>query len=271
MSSNAKEADKKAKIRKILLIAGFAVTGIQLIASIVLMVIMGAVKIIPKDYVVLLDILLVLIVLVFLIAQRWMVSGIITKVISLVMTIVIIALSVYLNITHGAFKKMTDVTYKTTKVNIYVLNESSAEDISDVRAGTFGIVGGVVDRQNTDEAIADIESQLGSSIATKEYEDVFALVNALYIREVPVIILNESYVGMIEAEKEFEDFSERVKSISTFVKNEEIDTDNEADNDYLKSEDVITLYISGVDVNGAPTENRNSDVNIICVMNQDVM
>lgn len=269
MSTNAKGADDKKKLRKILLITGFAITGLQLIASIVLMVIMGAIKIIPKDYMILLDVLLVLFFCIFLIAQRWMVSGIITKVISLLMTIVIIAASVYLNITHGAFKKMTNVTYKTTKVNMYVLKESSAEDISDVKEGTFGIVGSEADRKNTEEAIADIESRLDKKIATKEYEDALALVKALYIREVPVIILNESYVGMVEAEKEFQDFSERVKTITSFVKNEEIvdNDDKEEEDGYLKSDDVLTLYISGVDVNGAPTENRNSDVNIICVMN----
>ena len=68
MSTKAKDSDNKNKMRKILLITGFAITGLQLIASIVLMVIMGAVKIIPKDYVVLLDILLVLFFLIFLIA-----------------------------------------------------------------------------------------------------------------------------------------------------------------------------------------------------------
>jgi LCP family protein required for cell wall assembly len=267
MSTKAKDSDNKNKMRKILLITGFAITGLQLIASIVLMVIMGAVKIIPKDYVVLLDILLVLFFLIFLIAQRWTVSGIITKVISLIMTIVIIAASVYLNITHGAFKKMTDVTYKTTKVNIYVLKENSVDSVTALQDGTFGIVGGAADRQNTEEAIADIEKNLGKEIKTKEYEDAIALVKALYIREVPAIILNESYVGVVEAEKEYQDFSEKVKTVSSFVKKEEIVTDDKEDNDYFKSDDVLTLYISGVDVNGAPTENRNSDVNIMCVMN----
>ncbi len=267
MSTNAKDSDNKNKMRKILLITGFAITGLQLIASIVLMVIMGAVKIIPKDYVVLLDILLVLFFLIFLIAQRWTVSGIITKVVSLIMTIVIIAASVYLNITHGAFKKMTDVTYKTTKVNIYVLKENTVDSVTALQDATFGIVGGEADRQNTEEAIDDIEKNLGKKIKTKEYEDAIALVKALYIREVPAIILNESYVGMVEAEKEFEDFSDKVKTVSSFVKKEEIVTDDKDDNDYLKSDDILTLYISGVDVNGAPTENRNSDVNIMCVMN----
>ena len=267
MSTNAKESDNNNKMRKILLIAGFAVTGLQLIASIVLMVIMGAVKIIPKDYMILLDVLLVLFFCIFLIAQRWMISGIITKVISLLMTIVIIAASVYLNITHGAFKKMTDVTYKTTKVNIYVLKDSKIENLSDVKDEIFGIVGNEVDRKNTEEAIADLEKNLENKITTKEYEDAIALAQALYSKEVPVIILNESYVGVVEAEKEFTDFSEKVKSISTYVKKEEIIIDDEKEEDYLKSDDVLTLYISGVDVNGAPTENRNSDVNIICVMN----
>lgn len=265
MSTNTKESADKAKIRRILLISGFVTAGIQLVASVFLMYILSAVKIVPKDYVVLVDILLVLIFFVILIAQRWNIPGIAAKVISVLLTVVIIAGGVYLNITHGAFKKITDVTYKTIKVNIYVLKDNPAEQITDVKNETFGIIGGGADK-DADTALAEIEDKLQNKLQVKEYDDAILLADALISGEVPVIILNESYVGMIEAEEKFSDFSEHVRSLSTYTRNEEIDISG-GDDGYLSSDDVITIYISGVDVDGAPTENRNSDVNIICAVN----
>lgn len=262
MSTNA---EHKLKVRKILLISGFALVALQLIASIFFMVMLSKVKVVPKDFVVMIDILLVLFCIIIFITQRWFVAGIITKVISLVITAALIFGCVYLNVTYGVFKKTTGVDYKTTTVGVYVMADNKAESIEELENEEFGIIADL-DRVVTDEAIADIEEKLNVKLKTKEYEDSIELVRALYNGEVNVIIMNNAYIGVVEMNNEFADFSKRTKSVNSFNKTEKIE--KETDDDKHKTKDVITIYVSGVDVDGPPTENRNSDVNILMVINK---
>lgn len=88
------------------MISGIALLAVQLVATVVFMVILSKVRIVPKDYVIMIDVLLVLILTVVTITQRWVLPGIITKIISLLLSVVLIVGSVYLNVTYGAFKKL---------------------------------------------------------------------------------------------------------------------------------------------------------------------
>lgn len=257
---------KNLKIKKILLFSGLALAGLELIASIVLIVILGRLTIIPRDYVIMVDILLVLICLVVVIAQRWVVAGIVAKVISLLLTIVIIVASVYLNITYKVFNRTTGVDYKTTTVGVYVLATNEATTMEEIKHDTFGIIS-ELDRVNTDEAISDIQSRINQGIKTSEYADAQALVTALYDGEVNVIILNESFIGVVENIERFADFKQQTKQITSFKKTEQIEEPTKGE-DYLDSDEVITIYVSGVDLEGPPTANQNSDVNIIISINK---
>lgn len=257
---------KNLKIKKILLFSGLALAGLELIASIVLIVILGRLTIIPRDYVIMVDILLVLICLVVVIAQRWVVAGIVAKVISLLLTIVIIVASVYLNITYKVFNSTTGVDYKTTTVSVYVLATNEATSMDEIKHDTFGIIA-ELDRANTDEAISEIQSRINQGIKTSEYADAQALVTALYDGEVTAIILNESFIGVVENIERFADFKQQTKHITSFKKTEQIEEPTKGE-DYLDSDDVITIYVSGVDLEGPPTANQNSDVNILISINK---
>ena len=85
MSTETKKEKKlrNYKIKKALLISGIALLAVQLVATVVFMVILSKVRIVPKDYVIMIDVLLVLILTVVTITQRWVLPGIITKIISL--------------------------------------------------------------------------------------------------------------------------------------------------------------------------------------------
>lgn len=269
MSTKAEKEELKQrnlKIKKILLFSGLALAGLELIASVVLMIILGRLTIIPRDYVVMIDILLVLICLVVVIAQRWAVAGIVAKVISFLLTVVIIVASVYLNITYKVFNKTTGVDYKTTTVSVYVMADNTATSIDEIKNDTFGIIA-ELDRANTDEAISEIRNRMNQDIKTAEYVDAQALVTALYDGEVTAIILNESFVGVVENIERFSDFKQQTKQITSFKKTEQIEEPTKGD-DYLDSDDVITIYVSGVDLEGPPTANQNSDVNIIISINK---
>lgn len=268
MSTKAEKEELKRrniKIKKILLFSGLALAGLELIASIVFMIILGKLTVIPKDYVILIDILLVLFFIVVVIAQRWVVSGIITKFISLILTVALVFGSIYLNITYGVFKKTTGVNYKTTTVNVYVMADKDISSIDEIKDETFGVIA-ELDRANTDEAISQIQSQINYEIKTEGYADAQGLVDALYEGKVNVIIMNESFVGVVETNDKYSDFSQKTKKISSFKKSENLE-DQTKNEEYFDSDDVVTIYVSGVDVEGSPTENRNSDVNIIMSIN----
>ena len=91
MSTETKKEKKlrNYKIKKALLISGIALLAVQLVATVVFMVILSKVRIVPKDYVIMIDVLLVLILTVVTITQRWVLPGIITKIISLLLSVVL--------------------------------------------------------------------------------------------------------------------------------------------------------------------------------------
>lgn len=65
MSTETKKEKKlrNYKIKKALLISGIALLAVQLVATVVFMVILSKVRIVPKDYVIMIDVLLVLILI----------------------------------------------------------------------------------------------------------------------------------------------------------------------------------------------------------------
>lgn len=261
--SKKKLNSKKAK--KILLIAGLGLVGLELIVSIIMMVILGKLSIIPRDYVIMIDILLVLFCIIFLISQKWTIAGIITKGLSLIVTAALIVGCVYLNTTYGVFKKTTGVKHKTITVSVYVLKENNAESIEDLKNEKFGIVANI-GREETDDTIKRINEECKTNIETVEYEDSVKLAEALINKEVNVIIMDDSFSGIFEEVESLKNFNNLVKVVSSFHSEKEIEEDTKNDK-YLQSEDVITFYVSGVDVDGPPTSNRNSDVNILMTMN----
>lgn len=269
MSTKAEKGEKKQKnlkMKKILLFSGLGLAGLELTASVIMMVILGRLTIIPRDYVIMIDILLVLICAVVVIAQRWVVAGIITKIISFLLTIVLIVGCVYLNVTYKVFDRTTGVDYKTTIVSVFVSEDNPAQTIEELKDETFGIIA-ELDRANTDNVISQIQTEMRQNINVAEYGDAQILARALLNGEVKVIILNESFIGMVEGDDNYADFSKKIKKISSFKKTEQLENPTNGEN-YLESDDVVTIYVSGIDIEGNPAETRNSDVNIIMSINK---
>ena len=112
------------------------------------------------------------------------------------------------------------------------------------------------------ETVDVINEELGSEIATTEYQTVEAQAAALHNGDVQAIIYNEAYTGILE--EAFENFSENVKIIYTH----EIKSKVENKAAEIKVEDEsFAVSISGLDVYGAIETNSRSDVNIIAVVN----
>ena len=261
-----KQKEEVAKRNRILTFAGLGCAGVQLIASIVLMVMLKTLDVLPFEFKILIDILLVLLCMVTAITQRWIIPGLITTVTSILMTAVLIVGSVYIDITNDAIDKISNSYTKVASMGIYVRADAAAEGLEDLRGMSFGILG-TLEREDTDKTIAMVEAEIEETIAITEYQSPVSLVEALVNTEVDAAIMNSSYLTMVTDMETYSDYNNKVKCIFTYDIESYIVEDEETNEDLITSDDCITIYISGIDSVGTPNVNRNSDVNILCTIN----
>lgn len=256
------------KFTKILKTAGYILCGIMFVAGLALMFLLARLRIFPVPYMILGAVVLVIITVGFAFAQRWNIPGIITKVISILLVVVMVIGCVYVNYTYKKLGEMTGIKTKIDNIQIYVLADDPAENVMDAKDYTFGILS-TLDRENTDIVLADTSTEVGQELKTQEFENALELVSGLYEKKADAIVLNSAYEGFITETEGFQDFKSRVKSIS--YKDIESEVNGTLDSeDFLYSGDsVFTIYISGVDTPGKPEQNHNSDVNILLTANLD--
>lgn len=267
-----KKAAKAVKAKnKALHISGWAIAGIQLVITIIFIALMQYMDILPTSFKMLVGILLILFCLVTLITQHWKIPGIITKVFSVLFSVILVVGCVYINSTKKAISNISGTKVHETEMGVYVLADNPAGSIAELKDSPFGIIGGI-DRENTDKTVQDIENELEVKITLTEYEGSAELVNALYEGRVAAIIFNKSYIAMLSEIDGYKDFETKVKLINTYKQITEVDINAGGSNSngnvsYPSREGVFAVYVSGIDTNGAPTVNQNSDVNILLVVN----
>lgn len=170
----------------------------------------------------------------------------------------------YLGYINGMFGTVSGADTKTDIINIYVLKEDGAKSIEDAKDYTFGILSNL-DRENTDKTIAAIKSKVGKEISTREYKSWPDMITDLYNGEVKAIILKSAFVNTIVETEGFETFNDNTRVLfeNTIVTQITADTNKDLTNN------VFTIYISGIDVYGPISTTSRSDVNIIAVINPD--
>lgn len=266
MESNKKTTKKNNKTRKTLKTMGYIICMLMLVALIVTSVFAIKLNVLPTALLVILILIGIVVTGILTICQRWLIPGMITKVIAFAMTLVMILGCVYMNVTYSALSKMTGVSTQISNIHVYVLAEDTAQTLADVSDYQFGILG-ALDRENTDKVVADINSELKKEIAITEYNNVLDMANALYNGEVKAIILNSAYISFVTDTEGYEDFEGRIRSISSQEIVEEVDNKKEDKDIEYTGDEVVAIYISGNDCEGVPEVNGNSDVNIILIAN----
>ena len=266
VENNKKTSKKNSKLRKNLRVAGYIICALLLVAIIVTAVFAIKLNVLPVALLVILIMIGLVVTGMFTICQKWLVPGIITKVIAIIMTVVLLLGSIYMNVTHNALEKMTGVSTQINNIHVYVLADDPAESLSDVKDYQFGILS-TLDRENTDTVIKDINKDVKKEISVVEYDNVLQLADALYSGEVKTIILNSAYISFVTGTEGYEDFESRIKSISSQEIVEEVETKKEDKDIEYTGDEVVAIYISGNDCEGVPEVNGNSDVNIILIAN----
>lgn len=241
---------------------GLVLAIVQLIATGIFMAGIFKLNMLPTKYVVAATVALVLFWGVILASQFFSKKNAITgKIISVLITVLLIFSSYYLFKVSGTVSKISGGEYKLDKVVVSVMADDSAEAIKDAKNYTFG----VQYKMNGDQikqTVQAINEELGTEIKTEEYDTLAEQAEALHDGKVDAIIYNQGFTGVLE--EAFEGYEDNTKVIySHDIKTEIEDTSSDVE---VKN-DTFSVYISGIDVYGAIETNSRSDVNIIAEVN----
>ena len=160
------------------------------------------------------------------------------------------------------------ITTKTTTsnvVNVYVMADSDMEKIEDASRADFAITE-QFDYDNTKLTIEEINRVVDSKINTVSFSAVTNMVDALYRGEVDTIILNESYVDILEDQEKYENFESKVKCIFSYEIVEEAEEPEVVEEEEL-TEKPFVVYLSGNDTRATTLQTGHSDVNILAYVN----
>lgn len=248
-------------------IPGKIITSIFFVISLAFMALLVYTQLLPAMYMAIIGLSLIIMVLVvYLLVKkvRHKIRFWIGTAIAFLMILVMTAGSFYIYKTVSLLDNITGVNVEVTHVGVYVKNEDAAESLGDAIAYTYGILS-ELDRENTDAAINEINTNLSTYIATKEYAGLVEIMDALNNGEVNAIILNQAYLDVLEEVDGYSDIKTTIRELSS----SQVKTIIEKAIDMVSGSrgEVITVFISGIDTRGALTAKSRSDVNIIATIN----
>lgn len=268
-------AEKENNIKensRLLGIIGWAVLGIELVMSALLIVLVIRTELLPALYTVIACVgLAALLVIMWLLIRKnsKRIRYFIGTVISLLLSIVLVIGSLAVSNVTSTLQTITDSTEETTRMGVYVRADDSAEDIEDAKFYTFGIMESII-REDSDNTIAQIEEELDLILDVAEFEGISDLADALLDGDCDAMIISEDFVDILTEVEGYEDFDDEVKEIASYEWTESVTLreEEEEEDTGLEDEDgIFTMYISGIDTYGAVSTRSRSDVNIIAVVN----
>lgn len=261
--SSGKSSKNKGKNNKISRNIGLVLVAIQAVASVVFMGTVFMLNMLPGRYVATIGAMLLLLCSAVLVSQYYSrKKGIAGKVISVLISICLIAGSYYIAKGNSTLNDITGSEYKLDRVVVAVKSDDAADSINDAASYNFGVQYAMNGDQIKD-AVSQINSELGSDIATVEYKSLAEQAKALQDGKVGAIIYNEGYTSILN--EAVDGYSDSVKIIYTY----EIKTAVENTAEDVEVDKSFCVYISGIDVYGAIETNSRSDVNIIAEVNPE--
>ncbi len=163
--------------------------------------------------------------------------------------------------TYSAIDEMAGQEVKVDQISCIVLKDDPAQSIYETKDYKFGILA-TNDRTNTDKALAEVKAAIGQQPVTVEYQDNDTLIDALYAKEVNVIVINEANRNLIE--DYYKTFSSDTRVLNTHHVETVIKKKEKLDD---ITETPFNVYLSGIDVYGDIKTASRSDVNVIMTVN----
>lgn len=241
--------------------------------SIVLLVLSGfaayqivTLNVLPSNL--LLPVILMIVILnaILILLMNFMTHAIWTKVISVILVILVgctmVFGNVYLYETYSTLNSVTGAEKGSIKNTISVITKTDHnEEIQSLKNEKIGVLRNI-DSVGTKKCQEKLKKY---SFSYKKYDNLQALVKALYEDEIQAIVMNEIYRANVEEMEEYSGFSNETKSIYQTV----YYTNNK--NDALVVDDItknpFTIFVSGNDTYGDIDELSRSDVDMIVTVN----
>lgn len=252
---------------------GFTIFAIVL--SIVLVAIAGIMvyeilklEILPSNILMPVILVIILFSLILLLLINFCAHGLATKIIfSFLVILISVAYGLgdyYLYSTASTLNTVTEQAAKSKNtVSLIVMAESTKTDVQDINGSKIGVLKNI-NKEGTKKSLNDISKQ-NIGYSTEKFDNVPAMLQALYEGQVDAIILNEAYRSNVSEIENYENFNNETKVIHQTVY-----YTKEANNSLAVSDITskpFTILITGNDSFGALDEVSRSDVNMIVTIN----
>ena len=256
-------------------IPGAVITIIVIMLSVVFMGLLAMTKMVPTIYMLIIGIVLAVIAaIIWLLVWHTRYTGrfIGGTVLAVIMIAILAFGGFYINKTRSAISNISGETTEVTQMAVYVKNDDAADSVEATAGYTYGILSSL-DRENTDGAVAHLNSQFGTEVQTKEYAGLTELADGILNGEVNAMLLNSGYLSVYEDMDGYTDFSTKIKEVGTVDVESTIQSAEESTPiepiTTANGGKVYTIYLSGIDTRGEMTAKSRSDVNIIATVNTD--
>ena len=256
-------------------IPGAVITIIVIMLSVVFMGLLAMTKMIPTIYMLIIGIVLAVIAaIIWLLVWHTRYTGrfIGGTVLAVIMIAILAFGGFYINKTRSAISNISGETTEVTQMAVYVKSDDAADSVEATAGYTYGILSSL-DRENTDGAVAHLNSQFGTEVQTKEYAGLTELADGILNGEVNAMLLNSGYLSVYEDMDGYTDFSTKIKEVGTVDVESTIQSAEESTPvepiTTSNGGKIYTIYLSGIDTRGEMTAKSRSDVNIIATINTD--
>lgn len=225
-------------------------------------------EILPSN--ILLPVILVIILfsLILLLLINFCAHGLATKIIfSFLVILISVAYGLgdyYLYSTASTLNTVTEQAAKSKNtISLIVMAESTKTDVQDINGSKIGVLTNI-NKEGTKKSLNDISKQ-NIGYSTEKFDNVPAMLQALYEGQVDAIILNEAYRSNVSEIENYGNFNNETKVIHQTVY-----YTKEANNSLAVSDITskpFTILITGNDSFGTLDEVSRSDVNMIVTIN----
>lgn len=186
---------------------------------------------------------------------------ILSKLTSLFLSVLLIVASVFVIRGNSFFNTIGNALEQTRVFNVYVLKDSKAEELSDLKGATFGTEY-KTDSKNMALATSDIEEELNQSIDIKKLDSYMDMADKLYDKEVDCIVADQAYMSLLEANHEH--FEAQTKVVYRIELTEELKTVTTSTH---VTENPFIVYVTGIDTYGKVSTVSRTDVNLLVCVN----
>ena len=261
---------KKAKQSIISKVTSWKVVlGIQLIASLLLVVLIFKLNALPLLYTIgVIVIVLVLALFSFLLMKpskkegKGKIRNVIGKIISLILSVLLMVGSLYIAQGNSVLDSISNANTKTTRISLVVMDESEYHKVSDLKNKDVEV--NQDDEDNAkymEEAIEALQKE-ESSIQLNNVSSYSQMANDLYDGQTDAIYINEANYSMLEEEHEtFRTDTRVIWSYDIVEKTKDISKNVDV------TKEVFTIFISGIDTTGPVSTVSRSDVNMLVTVN----